>query len=195
MNLAELTTELASELRRPDLVNQIKGYVRQVVRQVHAATEFQRDLVEELVAIPSPANQFKIPLPSNYRRMLRCFPCNVYGVPYATANGRPEFEVVAPNDLFTMSGEMMQDVVYIAGPTLVVRASTAVSYMVMQYYAEHDTRDDDTETWLMKLSPELIKSGVKARYYQATNNQQAQAEATMFMQDLDSIVSHYGGVK
>jgi hypothetical protein len=195
MNLAEISAEVTTQLRRPDLAAQIKGYVRQVVRQVHAATEFQRDLVEQVVTIESPMQQFKIPLPDDYRRMLRCFPCNQYSVPCATANGRPEFEMVAPNDLFTQSGQMMQDIVYISGPTLVVRAGAAVQYMCLQYYKEHDVRDDTTETWIMKQFPEVIMSGVKARYYQATNNGQAQAEASMFMQDLDSIMSHYGGTR
>lgn len=195
MNLVEITDEVVSELRRPDLAAQLKGYVRQIVRQVHSATEFQRDLVEQQIAIPSPTMKFKIPLPADYRRMLRCFPCNVYGVPKETANPVSEFRMVAPNDLFTMSGAIMVDIAYVAGPTLVVSASTPCDYMVLQYYAEPDIRDDDTETWIMKLVPELIKSGVKARYYQATNNQQAQAEANLYMQDLTLLIAHYGGTK
>lgn len=195
MNLLELTTELVTTLRRPDMVGVIKSYVRQVVVQCHAATQFQRDLVEEIIPIPSPAPVVKITQPPRLRTLMSLSPCDAYGMRLATRNPEGGYSIVAPNDIMTMSGNEMVDIAYIAGPTITVRSSVASSHMFIQYYQTPDIRDDNTQTWIMEQFPELIMSGVRARYYQSTNNQQAAGESQMFLADLQDLVAHLGGVR
>jgi hypothetical protein len=193
MNIAELTTELATELRRPDMIDRIRGFVRQVVTHCHAATEFQRDLVEEIVAVPSPAPVIKITQPPRLRRLISIAPCDALGTQLATANPEGGYAIKSPTDIVTMSGYLMTDIAYIAGPTITVRGSGA-THLFLQYYQTPDLQDELTQTWIMEQFPDLIKTGVRARYYQATNNQQAAGEAQLFQQDLLLLVSHFGGV-
>ena len=194
MNLAELTQELATELRRPDKIAEIRGWVRQVVIQCHNATEFQRDLVEEIITIPSPTPVMKLTQPDRLRKIIALNPCDAYGNLLATNNPQGGYLMVAPTDIYTQSGHQMTDVAYIAGPTITIRSSSVPTHIFIQYYQTPDVRNEVTSTWIMQQFPELIKSGVRARYYQASNNQQAAAETQLFTADLVELVSHFGGV-
>lgn len=194
MNLAELTTELATELRRPDMVDRLRSFVRSVVVQVHAASQFQRDLVEEVVGVPSPAPVIKITQPPRLRSLLSIAPCDIHGNLIRTVNPEGGFSIRHPADIITQSGNQMVDIAYIAGPTITIRSSVNCSYLFMQYFQTPDVRDELTQTWIMEQFPDLIKAGVRARYYQAINNPQAAAEAQLFQSDLLDLVAHMGGV-
>ena len=194
MNLAELTAELATELRRPDMANQIRGWVRQVVIQCHSATQFQRDLVEEIVAIPSPTPVMKITQPDRLKHLVSISPCDAYGTLLQVANPMGGYMITSPTDIYSQSGKQLMDIAYIAGPTITIRSSSVPSHLFLQYYQTPDVREDTTQTWIMEQFPELVKSGVRARYYQATSNQQAAAESQLFTQDLMDLVSNFGGV-
>lgn len=194
MNLQELTTELSTELRRPDMVDRIRSLVRQTVLKCHAASQFQRDLVEELVPIESPAPVIKITQPPRLRQLLTISPADMYGNLVPTANPEGGFSLRHPADIMTQGGNQMVDIAYIAGPTLVVRSSVGYTHLFLQYFQTPDVQDVLTQTWIMEQFPDLIKSGVRARYYQAFNNPQAAAEAQLFQDDLMDLVAAFGGV-
>ena len=193
MNLQELTTELSTELRRPDMVDRLRSLVRQVVIQCHAASQFQRDLVEELVPVPSPGPVIKITQPPRLRRLLTIAPADMYGNLVATRNPEGGFSIRSPADIMTQAGNQMVDIAYIAGPTIVVRAACAYTNLFMQYFQTPDVQDVLTQTWIMEQFPDLIKTGVRARYYQAFTNPQAAGEAQLFQSDLLDLVASFGG--
>lgn len=193
MNLQELTTELSTELRRPDMVDRLRSLVRQVVIQCHSASQFQRDLVEELVPVPSPAPVIKITQPPRLRHLLTIAPSDAYGNLAATRNPEGGFSIRSPADIMTQAGHQMVDIAYIAGPTIVVRAACAYTHLFMQYFQTPDVQDVLTQTWIMEQFPDLIKTGVRARYYQAFNNPQAAGEAQLFQSDLLDLVAAFGG--
>lgn len=194
MNLAELTQELATELRRPDMIDRIRSFVRSVVVQCHAATQFQRDLVEEVVQVPSPAPVIKITQPPRLRSLLSIAPCDVFGNLIKTANPEGGYTIRHPADVVTQSGHQMVDIAYIAGPTITIRSAVNCSYLFLQYFQTPDIKDELTETWIMEQFPDLIKAGVRARYYQAINNPQAAAESQLFQSDMLDLIAHMGGV-
>lgn len=193
MNLQELTTELSTELRRPDMMDRIRSLVRQVVIQCHSASQFQRDLVEEFVPIPSPGPVIKITQPPRLRKLLTIAPADMYGNLIATANPEGGFSIRHPADIMTQSGYQMVDIAYIAGPTITIRSATGYTHLFMQYFQTPDVQDVLTQTWIMEQFPDLIKTGVRARYYQAFNNPQAAAEAKLYQEDLMDLVAAFGG--
>lgn len=195
MNLHDIATELVAELRRPDMKSMIEGFVRQTVLQCHSSQEFSRDIVEEVISIPEPAAVVKLQLPPGYRRFLRIAPCSAEGIPVATRSGVHGFEFVSPKDLFTMAGNPLTDICYVAGPSLTVKASAAVAHIFMQYFKLPDVQDLQTETWICRDYPELIKLGARTRYYVLTKNELAGPSTDMFNQDLVTLTSHLGGYK
>jgi hypothetical protein len=172
----------------------LKACVRQVVKYLHGVTEFQRDMVQELVAVPQPANVMQITQPPRLRRLYAIYPADAYGNLMATNQPNGGYEIVSPGDITTRSGYQMVDVAYIAGSTITIRAANAPSHLFMQYYQDPDVAEDTLETWLMLQEEDTVADGVRARYYQMTNNNLAQGESALFQDSVQRIIAQYGGV-
>lgn len=195
MNVAQLTERAKQELRRPDMVDRLKALVRQTIIKVHNASEFQKDLVEELVAIPSPTPNMRLLCPPRLRRFLAVYPADSLGNVYATRNPEGGYLFVQPNDLVTQAGRQMVDIAYVAATTLNIRSALVPSHLLMQYFQEPDVGDDNCSTWITQQYPDLIMEGVRSRYYMSVNHELQRGEIALFNDSLEALISQHGGVR
>lgn len=195
MNVAQLTARAQQELKRPDMADRLKALVRQTIIKVHNASEFQKDLVEELVAVPSPSTNMRLLCPPRLRRFLAVYPADSLGSIYPTRNPEGGYLFVQPNELVTQSGRQMVDIAYVAATTLNIRSGLAPSHLLMQYFQEPDVSDDNCSTWITQQYADLIMEGVRSRYYMSVNSDLQRGEIALFNDSLEALISQHGSVR
>lgn len=160
MNLSEIVQTVMEQSGRYDQEEYITRKVRSTIAMIHSSGMFPRDLVEESVELnDATKHKIKLTLPPRFRKFKVLMPVTSSGNMIKTVNPRNDFKRVDPSDIVTMAYNEAQDVYYVAGAVLNIRASSIPKSIYMLYYAYPETADPYLETWAMASSPELFVEG------------------------------------
>lgn len=188
MLLSEIVVRVIDESGRPDLEELIKSAVIGVIKQVHAKANFRRDLLEENIVVPSPAQTIRLTLPPRFRRFSNVVITDNRGMPLAVA------EETSPKNMLDVYGKMpMKPAHYVSGNTYTVMANRhrlPISYLFVSYYQTPSIENLGDSTWLTELYPEVVVNYALFKAYSKTgNDSKAQQSYGLYAEELQTILT------
>lgn len=141
---------------RPDLADETALAVRTATRSIHTRQTFPRDVVGSLVKLPNAVYQVALDTQVLFTRFrapsgLRALDSEFNPMSY------PAIELVELGDIYDpVYGFLRQDIGYLAGTSLNIRTSVAVSGFAVEYFALPEVQPDRYNSWIAQLMPEVI---------------------------------------
>lgn len=184
MRLEKIVEAVLSEMRRPDIKNDVIRAVRATILDLHSSASFPRDLVEDYIELDESA-LIKFNLPPLFRKFNAVVPLDKHKNPIRLPTRDGYLEPISPAEVMTPGGRQVTNCYYVAGAAVVCRCQVAFSKVYLQYYQTPQVSDPNLETWIMALRPELIITGAKARVYNTPlrNPELAQATKQQYEED------------
>lgn len=193
MNLTEIVDVVVSETSRLDKKDQIHRIVREAITKVHSLRTFPRDMVEDVVQLnDNNLVQFKFQLPPRFKSFEVVAPCTTSGMRTATIHKDNAYELVRPRAMLNDSYNTKQDIYYITGSAVAVRASVAPKALYVAYYASPEVADNYLETWLMELHPQTFIDTAKELFFKRNGREDvARSIASDLRTDYLQIMTDY----
>ena len=188
MLLSAIVVRVIDESGRPDLEELIKSAAIGVIKQTHAKANFRRDLQEEHIVVPSPAQTIRLTLPPRFRKFSNIVIADNFGRPLAVV------EQTSPTALLDVYGKMPQKPsAYVSGNTYTVLANRyglPISYLFVSYYQTPVVENLGDTTWLTELYPEVVVNYALFKVYSKTGNDaKAQQSYGLYAEELQTVLS------
>jgi hypothetical protein len=154
MTYNELLDEVYTLTNRPDLVAETKTAVKAATLKAHHSDFYSKDIIEELLAIGSPAYIVDIDFLAtltNFRAIKYIRKWDV-----ATSEAGDFIEVLEPEEVLDAYGDTKADVAYVAGSSIKVRSSTEISNLIIGYYTTPIVTDSGYSSWVATMYPYVI---------------------------------------
>lgn len=195
MNIEQLSAEVAAELVRPNSLAEIKSFVRQATKAIHSSMLYKMDLAEDIITLPQAEYSAKVVLPPFFRRFEAVHPVDSLGN-IAELNNFKGFEIVEPDDIYTESGRMLINIVYLTGRSFAFRADFSLDKLKVMYYAYPDLTSDLCETWVTQDHYDTVKNGAKYMLLSVKDQaERANSYRAMYLESLQQIMRDHGGAK
>lgn len=155
--LTSLVNDVYTLTNRPDLVGETIIAVRNATLKAHNSDYYYKDLFETGIQFDFPkaqqAVEYKQLIP-RWRSLKYVRKC------YVGTDGKPcptEFlEVIAPENVVDAYSVNREDVCYVAGIELQIRANTALQYALLGCYIHPDVTPDNYKSWIADEQPAAI---------------------------------------
>lgn len=165
MRFQDMYDELLQVTQRLDQPTQITRSLRRAITQAHSMALFKRDIVEDIIDLPNPANRMKIPLPPNFKKFKAVAPRGINGKPTQISTDNNQYKLVEDDEILDQLYNPLIDVCYVAGDVFVINSSIKPAKLYLRWYANPDIADLDLETWIMQVQEDLILDLALVHFY------------------------------
>jgi len=163
MNLQELQDEVQVIVRRPDLAAEIKSAVKAATLKLHHLDYFPKDLREVSLAFSEAVTLMQIEYASllpDWRALAYLRPTDA-----SYSDQRPFFTVLTPDQTVDTYQVNKENIVYLSGQILQLRACPAVTSVLLGYYAHPNITDAGYNSWIAREYPYAIVYDAAAKLF------------------------------
>lgn len=166
MTLAELITEVNTIVKMPHLQDEMKLAVKRNTLLLHASNGWAKDLVEIVVASPTPTDyRHSLTLPSGFRAFH-----------YLKKDGYAKSLDVKTASEILRNGCDESDILYLSGSVLNVRTSTVTASFLFGYFAHPVITDAGYSSWIANEYPYAIVLRAASMVFGMVDNKEQAAK-------------------
>lgn len=154
MNFSELADEIYTITNRPDREAETKSAIKSATLKAHRLSYFSKDIYE--TGIEFPESDFRqsfdyISFISNFRAFKY-----VRLADSETDDSGRFIDIITPEEILDAYGRNRNDIAYVAGRVLEIRAATSFKYALLGCYVLPIVREEAYVSWVAELHPYAI---------------------------------------
>lgn len=176
----QMLADVVELTKRPDLTGETAVALRTATLSVHSGAAFPRDLFTAVVKIPNPSYLLSVDVQSVTPRLRGLSTVRLLDSNYNPME-QPEITVTELDDITDdYWNTPKQDVAYVAGTNINVRASIPAYGVLMTYFQLPKVRPEEYNSWIAQISPDAIVYFAASIVYGTTGNEEKSANYMRF---------------
>jgi hypothetical protein len=188
MNLSDLTTEVVTWTRRPDLAPLILSATKASIRHLHGMEDFPEDILELTITdtVEDVIHSFI------YRDIWTTYRKLKYVVPLANGTPVDPLELIDPRSIFDDIHAFRTNVFYVAGENLQIRTALPSKDFVIAAYIFPTITDTTTTSWIAASYPYAVIHKACANVFNAIGlKEDANSALQSYQEEQIKVLAHY----